>query len=92
MLANEDVLILKFWFVLPRQAQEERLKEIETKKNAARHVLADWAALKKTTRRPAKPENGSSRRPARAMRPGSSFPRRIPNTATPRLPRRWPAP
>ncbi|MCX2724558.1 polyphosphate:AMP phosphotransferase [Roseibium salinum] len=45
MLANEDVLILKFWFVLPRQAQEERLKEIETK-NAARHVLADWAALK----------------------------------------------
>ncbi|PVB62343.1 polyphosphate:AMP phosphotransferase [Labrenzia sp. 011] len=45
MLANEDVLILKFWFVLPREVQEERLKQIK-KKHAARHVLADWAALK----------------------------------------------
>ncbi|MBO6891906.1 MAG: polyphosphate:AMP phosphotransferase [Roseibium sp.] len=45
MLSNEDVLILKFWFVLPRDVQEERLKKIK-KKNAARHVLADWAALK----------------------------------------------
>ncbi len=45
MLANEDVLILKFWFYLPKKEQEERLKRIE-KKHAARHVLADWAALK----------------------------------------------
>ena len=45
MLANEDVLILKFWFYLPKKEQEERLKHIE-KKHAARHVLADWAALK----------------------------------------------
>jgi polyphosphate:AMP phosphotransferase len=45
MLANEDVLILKFWFVLPKDVQKERLKKIE-KKNAGRHVLADWAALK----------------------------------------------
>lgn len=45
MLANEDVLILKFWFFLPKDVQEERLKKIK-KKNAARHVLADWAALK----------------------------------------------
>lgn len=45
MLANEDVLILKFWFVLPKDVQKERLKKIE-KKSAGRHVLADWAALK----------------------------------------------
>lgn len=45
MLANEDVLILKFWFVLPKKVQKERLEKIE-KKNAARHVLADWAAVK----------------------------------------------
>ncbi len=44
-LANEDVLILKFWFVLPKDVQKDRLKKIE-KKNAARHVLADWAAVK----------------------------------------------
>jgi len=45
MLANEDVLILKFWFFLPKEVQKERLKRIE-KKRAARHVLAEWAALK----------------------------------------------
>ncbi|MBO6756283.1 MAG: polyphosphate:AMP phosphotransferase [Roseibium sp.] len=46
MLANEDTLLLKFWFLLPREDQERRLKKIGKKKNAARHVLADWAALK----------------------------------------------
>ncbi len=45
MLANEDVLILKFWFILPKKDQERRLKKID-KKNAARHVLSDWAAFK----------------------------------------------
>ncbi|MEJ8476766.1 polyphosphate:AMP phosphotransferase [Roseibium algae] len=45
MLAQENVLLLKFWFVLPREEQEHRLKKID-KKGAARHVLADWAALK----------------------------------------------
>ncbi|MBD8891856.1 polyphosphate:AMP phosphotransferase [Roseibium litorale] len=45
MLANEGVLLLKFWFLLTKEDQEQRLKQIK-KKNAARHVLADWAALK----------------------------------------------
>lgn len=45
MLAHENVLLLKFWFLLPKEDQERRLKKIE-KKNAARHVLADWATLK----------------------------------------------
>ena len=45
MLSKEDILILKFWFYLPKDVQKERLKNIE-KKNSARHVLADWAALK----------------------------------------------
>lgn len=45
MLANENILLLKFWFLLPKEDQERRLKKIE-KKHAARHVLADWAALK----------------------------------------------
>ncbi|MEP1932423.1 MAG: polyphosphate:AMP phosphotransferase [Roseibium sp.] len=45
MLANEGVLILKFWFVLPKSVQKKRLGSIH-KKKAARHVLADWTALK----------------------------------------------
>lgn len=45
MLANENVLILKFWYVLPRDEQKKRLKAIE-KKSAARHVLADWSTYK----------------------------------------------
>lgn len=45
MLANEGVLLLKFWFLLPKKDQERRLKKVR-KKNAARHVLADWATLK----------------------------------------------
>ncbi len=45
MLANEGVLLLKFWFLLPKKDQERRLKKIH-KKSAARHVLADWATLK----------------------------------------------
>ncbi|MEP0407373.1 polyphosphate:AMP phosphotransferase [Roseibium sp.] len=45
MLANEGILLLKFWFMLPREDQKRRLKKID-KKHAARHVLADWAALK----------------------------------------------
>ncbi|MBO0346371.1 polyphosphate:AMP phosphotransferase [Roseibium sp. CAU 1637] len=45
MLANEGVLILKFWYVLPADVQKQRLKAIE-KKKAARHVLADWSTLK----------------------------------------------
>lgn len=44
MLANEDVLILKFWFVLPKEVQESRLKKLnKNKKKMARHVLTDWA-------------------------------------------------
>lgn len=45
MLANEDVLILKFWFVLPEKVQKKRLKELD-KKEHARHVIADWTAAK----------------------------------------------
>ena len=45
MLALEGVLILKFWFVLPKKVQENRLKKI-SKKDVGRHVLADWATLK----------------------------------------------
>ncbi|MTH97004.1 polyphosphate:AMP phosphotransferase [Roseibium sp. RKSG952] len=45
MLANEDVLVLKFWFLLPREDQERRLSKIK-KKQAARHILTDWVALK----------------------------------------------
>ena len=45
MLAQENVLLLKFWFLLPKEDQERRLKKIE-KKKVARHVLSDWAALK----------------------------------------------
>ncbi|WP_417688667.1 polyphosphate:AMP phosphotransferase [Roseibium sp.] len=45
MLAHEGVLLLKFWFLLPKEDQERRLKKIR-KKEVARHVLADWAALK----------------------------------------------
>ncbi len=45
MLAHEGVLILKFWYLLPREDQERRLKKIK-KKKVARHVLADWATLK----------------------------------------------
>ena len=46
MLALEGVLVLKFWYTLPRGEQKRRLEEIGKKKHAARHVLADWAALK----------------------------------------------
>lgn len=46
MLALEGILLLKFWYVLPKKKQEKRLEKIGKKKNKARHVLADWAALK----------------------------------------------
>lgn len=46
MLALEGVLVLKFWYTLPKDEQKRRLEKIGKKKNVARHVLADWAALK----------------------------------------------
>jgi len=46
MLANEKILILKFWYVLPKEDQERRLKKISKRKNKARHIMSDWAALK----------------------------------------------
>ncbi|GGB60978.1 polyphosphate:AMP phosphotransferase [Roseibium aquae] len=46
MLTDEKILVLKFWYVLPKEDQERRLKKIEQKKSKARHVLSDWATLK----------------------------------------------
>ena len=43
MLAHEDVLLLKFWIHLPKQAQKKRLTELERKKDSPRHVTdGDW--------------------------------------------------
>jgi len=43
MLAHEDVLLLKFWIHLPKEAQKKRLTELERSKTSSRHVTdGDW--------------------------------------------------
>lgn len=43
MLARENVLLVKFWLVLPRKEQEKRLKALTKSGDADRHILAAWA-------------------------------------------------
>ena len=42
MLANEGVLLLKFWFTLPEDEQKKRLKKLKKEGAFARHVLEEW--------------------------------------------------
>lgn len=43
MLAEEGILLLKFWFTLPKQEQLERLHDIESKDKKGRHFLEEWS-------------------------------------------------
>ncbi len=44
LLAQENVLVLKFWFSLDPKVQKERLKGLG-KKARARHILAEWTDI-----------------------------------------------
>ncbi|MBA5778860.1 polyphosphate:AMP phosphotransferase [Stappia sp. F7233] len=45
MLFNENVLILKFWFVLPGDEQRKRLKQLAKKSRRVRHILEEWTQM-----------------------------------------------
>jgi len=43
MLASENVLLVKLWFVLPLDEQEKRLKELAKSGEIDKHALTAWA-------------------------------------------------
>ncbi|MDD7909593.1 polyphosphate:AMP phosphotransferase [Pseudovibrio exalbescens] len=46
MLAYENVLLLKFWFTLPKDEQKKRLEAVAASKHKTRHFLEEWTDLK----------------------------------------------
>ena len=45
MLAEEGALILKLWFHIGRAEQRRRLKKLQGKAGAGRHVLEEWSGI-----------------------------------------------
>lgn len=43
MLAYENILLLKFWFTLPKAEQQERLHDIEAKGKKGRNFIEEWS-------------------------------------------------
>ncbi|GGF03368.1 polyphosphate:AMP phosphotransferase [Stappia taiwanensis] len=49
LLADEGVLLLKFWFSLPPDVQKERLKPLK-KKARGRRILAEWTDIRRSAK------------------------------------------